>query len=65
MSQDTEKGYAGAGWVKAMTGQTMSPFGENVADLLGDLFLGIYHIERDVRRAELVDPRLDQHDLRR
>jgi hypothetical protein len=52
MSEDTSRGYAGAGWVKAMTGKPMSPFGEKVADLLGDLFLGIYHIERDVRRAE-------------
>lgn len=30
----------------------MSTFGARVADLMGDLFLGIYHIERDVRRAD-------------
>jgi hypothetical protein len=56
MSGDTDKGYAGAGWVKAAARKEMSEFGEEVADLLGDLFLGIYHIERDVWRADWSTP---------
>lgn len=46
--------YAGADWIRAMnrTKKELSPIGEEVADLLGELFLGIYHIERDVRRAD-------------
>jgi len=37
--------YAGADWVKqSLKCQNMSSFGEQVADLLGDLFLGIYHM---------------------
>lgn len=40
-----------AEWVRA-TGKKVSPFGERVANLLGVLFAGIYHIERDVYRAD-------------
>jgi hypothetical protein len=50
--EDTCRGYAGAGWIKAAQRKPMSEFGEKVADLLGDLFLGIYHIADDVRRAD-------------
>lgn len=46
--------YAGAEWIKsAFKNKTMSPFGEKVADLLGNVFLGIYHLNRSaLRNAE-------------
>ena len=43
--------YAGAGWLErqfARTARPISDFGRAVADLLGDLFAGIYHIDRAV-----------------
>jgi hypothetical protein len=43
--------YAGSGWVKSTTNQEMSPLGIKVADLLGELFLGIYHIEKEVLKV--------------
>lgn len=36
--------YAGAEWVKASLKVDPSQFGEKVADLLGQMYLGIYHI---------------------
>ena len=36
--------YAGADWVKAAFHQPMSPLGEAVADLLGQVAKGIYHL---------------------
>ena len=40
------KYYAGADWVKrSLRVENMSEIGEKVADLLGDLFAGIYHID--------------------
>lgn len=38
--------YAGANWIKKSWPEIkMSPLGEAVADLLGDLCLGIYHLD--------------------
>lgn len=38
--------YAGADWVKSsLKVVNMSPLGEDVADLLGDVFRGIYHLK--------------------
>lgn len=45
--------FAGADWLRYYTdkkGITISPLGEAVANLLGDLFKGIYHIQDDVLR---------------
>jgi hypothetical protein len=39
--------FAGAHWLKAAEVE-MSEFGEKVADLLGQLELGIYHIQKEV-----------------
>jgi hypothetical protein len=42
--------YAGSEWVRAAMqrrGRTLSPLGAKVADLLGDLYQGIYHIQRE------------------
>ena len=37
--------YAGSDWVKsAFAPETISPLGEAVADFLGDVFEGIYHL---------------------
>jgi hypothetical protein len=44
--------YAGSDWVKRNK-QPMSPLGEKVADILGQAFRGIYHISKDIRRADL------------
>lgn len=47
--------YAGADWVRrnARKGQEMSALGERVADTLGDVFFGIYHIDtRDLDRVD-------------
>lgn len=37
-------GYQGAGWVKLSLKKELSSLGESVADLLGDVFKGIYHL---------------------
>lgn len=45
-------GYAGADWIAGKV-PTISPFGRHVADLLGDVFLGIYHIDSpSLRKAD-------------
>lgn len=51
------KKFAGANWLKGVNIQT-SEFGLKVADILGFVFQGIYHIERDVLRDRSV---WDQH----
>lgn len=47
-------GYAGADWVKsALKVKEMSTFGEAVANLLGDLYGGIYHLQdNDLKKVE-------------
>lgn len=48
--------YSGSEWLesayKHMPEKTMSPFGKEVADILGQAFKGIYHISRDALRAD-------------
>lgn len=46
--------YAGAEWLR-QRGKTLSPFGELVADILGQVFLGLYHIERPALRVDWRD----------
>ena len=41
--------YAGADWLEC-NGKRLSDFGREVADVLGQVFLGIYHIDRAVLR---------------
>lgn len=36
--------YSGANWIEETLGLEMSEFGKKVADLLGDVYLGIYHL---------------------
>ena len=57
----------GARWLRSV-GKQLSPFGEEVADFLNDLFDGIYHVERDVLRVDWTNPyhiclNLRGHDL--
>lgn len=41
-----ETKYAGADWIKsALKVKDMSPLGEETANILGELYLGIYHLE--------------------
>jgi hypothetical protein len=47
---------SGKDWMKS-TGKPMSPFGERVADMLGEIFNGIYHIEKAVRRSDFTGKR--------
>ncbi len=48
MYKGTAAGYMGAEWVRAsLRVGDMSEFGARVADLLGDLFQGIYHLDSD------------------
>lgn len=49
--------YAGAYWVARHTKKPMSEFGKLVADILGQAFLGIYHIERRLRNVDWSDDR--------
>lgn len=48
--------YAGADWVKGALKKEMSPLGERVADLLGQAFLGIYHISYSLKKVNWADP---------
>jgi hypothetical protein len=52
-------GYSGAEWLEKGIGvNNISPLGREVADLLGDLFLGIYHMNRtSLLRVKWSDPR--------
>lgn len=42
--------YSGADWIQSNFNVEMSPLGEQVADLLGDLFFGIYHLDQKALR---------------
>jgi hypothetical protein len=46
--------YSGANWIKSsLKVEEMSPLGEAVADLLGSVFKGIYHLDmKALRRVE-------------
>lgn len=48
--------FAGAEWVQS-SGKSLSPFGMIVADLLGDAFLGIYHISNEVFKTDFTGER--------
>ncbi len=50
--------YSGSDWLKAsLKVGDMSPLGEAAADFLGDLFLGIYHMNTtSLRKVDWTDP---------
>jgi hypothetical protein len=47
--------FAGADWLVSVFGvkRPVSAFGRRVADLLGDLYAGIYHITREVKNPKV------------
>lgn len=47
--------YSGADWV-ALKGKEMSEFGRLIADILGQAYQGIYHIDREALRADWSQP---------
>lgn len=47
--------YAGADWIKEALGKELSPLGQVVADLLGDVYEGIYHIQKSVMKVDWTD----------
>jgi hypothetical protein len=50
-------GYAGADWVERSLKKKLSPLGRNVADMLGDVFKGIYHLpSNSLRKVDWGDP---------
>ena len=50
-------GGAGAGWVRDSFRCEPSPLGAAVADLLNDVFAGIYHLNhRSLRKVDWTDP---------
>lgn len=57
--------YAGADWIKKDLQVDMSPLGEAVADLLGDVWYGIYHLdERSLSRVDWGDGFCIRYTLR-
>jgi hypothetical protein len=50
--------FSGADWLRSVTKQELSPFGELVADVLGQVYAGIYHIQSEVlnKRADFTHP---------
>ena len=48
---------SGSDWLMAVKGKrAVSDLGRDVADLLGELFSGIYHIQDEVLKADFADP---------
>ena len=47
--------YSGSEWLISQH-KELSPIGVKVADILGQAFLGIYHIDRDALRADWANP---------
>lgn len=54
--------YAGADWLKQQH-ITPSEHGENVADILGQVFLGLYHIDRQVYKVDWTELRCIEINL--
>jgi len=51
--EEKTMGYAGKEWICRNVTPNMSPLGETVADFLGDVFGGIYHLDtRALRKVE-------------
>lgn len=50
--------YAGADWVEGALRVKCSPLGREVADVLGQAFLGIYHVSREAKRVDWSDTRI-------
>lgn len=46
--------YAGARWVKSVAGVELTPFTAKVANVLGQVYAGIYHIDDAVLRKKMI-----------
>lgn len=44
--------YAGADWIHRTLGKELSPFAVEVADLIGTLVHGIYHVSAEVKKID-------------
>jgi hypothetical protein len=44
--------YAGADWIYDVLGKELSPFGTRVADIIGIVTRGIYHVSDEVKKIE-------------
>ncbi len=52
----THARYAGAEWIRSALKKELSPLGVAVADLLGDVFAGIYHLaDTELRKVDWDD----------
>jgi hypothetical protein len=56
MTTTTTRRYAGADWLRQAVKTEISPLGAAVADLLGDVFSGIYHIREEVAETDWRNP---------
>lgn len=52
----------GSGWIRASLKIEISEFGEKVADLLGELFHGIYHISKEIKHKRHKRVEWDRED---
>ena len=48
--------HSGADWLRSNGVKNISPLGEQVAELVGHLFKGIYHIDSEAMRANWENP---------
>lgn len=48
--------YSGAEWLPNKVQETMSPLGREVADIIGQVFMGIYHIDREITKVDWANP---------
>jgi hypothetical protein len=44
--------YSGADWIEHSLKKELSPIGREVADILGQAYLGIYHLERQTYKVD-------------
>lgn len=44
--------YSGADWIEKSLKQELSPLGREVADILGQVWRGIYHLEKQIRKVD-------------
>lgn len=48
--------YSGADWIEKSLKREMSPLGREVADVLGQVWKGIYHLEKEVPKVNWNHP---------
>jgi len=58
IKEQTPVKFSGADWLRDAARKELSPFGAEVADILGQVYRGIYHIRREVLhdRCDWRDP---------